>query len=67
MARLSLLLSVVALFFGLRVAGFNFFEQMFQGGQQQQQQPVQNAPSDSEWYQKTYEGGAFASWRKDRP
>lgn len=35
-------------------AQFGFFEQMFNGGQQQQQQP-QNVPSDSKRYQNTYE------------
>jgi hypothetical protein len=40
-------------------AQFQFFEQMFnQGGQQQQQQP-QNAGSDSAWYQQRYEDGRF--------
>lgn len=35
-----------------------FFEQMFNGGQQQQrhQQP-QNVPSDSNWYQEHYNNG----------
>ncbi|TKA72587.1 Long chronological lifespan protein 2 [Cryomyces minteri] len=38
-------------------AQFQFFDQMFNGGQQQQQQQqqAQNAPSDSVWYQQTYE------------
>ena len=43
-------------------AQFQFFEQMFQGGgggghQQHQQQQAQNVPSDSKWYQETYEQG----------
>lgn len=36
-------------------AQFGFFEQMFQG--QQQQQAPQNVPSDSSWYQQNYENG----------
>jgi len=41
----------------------NIFEQMFGGQAQQQQaqqqsQQAQNVPSDSEWYQRTYNGGA---------
>ncbi|KAI4220275.1 MAG: hypothetical protein L6R36_007730 [Xanthoria steineri] len=42
-------------------AQFQFFEQMFQGGHQhQQQQPqAQNVASDSEWYQQTYESGSI--------
>jgi hypothetical protein len=37
-------------------AQFQFFEQMFQGQQQQHQQP-QNGPSDSNWYRQQYENG----------
>ena len=52
---------VLALFAGLSAAQFQFFEQMF-GGQQQhhqghQHQEKQNVASDSEWYQRTYDGG----------
>jgi hypothetical protein len=35
-------------------AQFGFFEQMFSGGQQQQQQP-QNVPSDSSVYRANHE------------
>ncbi|KAK8209140.1 Long chronological lifespan protein 2 [Zalaria obscura] len=35
-------------------AQFQFFEHMFNGGQQQQQQP-QNTGSDSAWYKQNYE------------
>lgn len=39
-------------------AQFQFFEQMFGGnGQQQESQDRRNVPSDSAWYQKTYDGG----------
>ena len=41
-------------------AQFQFFEQMFQGGGQQerhQHQEQQNVASNSEWYQRTYESG----------
>ena len=49
-------------FAGLSAAQFQFFEQMFSGGGhqhhgQQQQQEKQNVASDSEWYQRTYDGG----------
>jgi len=37
-------------------AQFQFFEQMFSHGQQQQQQP-QNTGSDSAWYRQTYDNG----------
>ena len=47
-----------ALLFVVGVNGqFQFFEQMFQGGQQQQQQAPKNVPSDSSWYQQNYENG----------
>lgn len=36
-------------------AQFNFFEQMFQGGQQHQQQQPQNVPSDSSLYRTNHE------------
>lgn len=55
-----LFLTLVCSLAGVSLAQFQFFEQMFnQGGQQQQQrqQQEQNVASDSEWYQKTYEGG----------
>jgi hypothetical protein len=51
------LLSALLVFISPVSAQFQFFEQMFnQGGQQQQQQP-QNAGSDSAWYQQRYEDG----------
>jgi hypothetical protein len=51
------LLSALLVFILPVSAQFQFFEQMFnQGGQQQQQQP-QNAGSDSAWYQQRYEDG----------
>ncbi|KAG9245433.1 hypothetical protein BJ878DRAFT_18391 [Calycina marina] len=55
MARLLLLFLSAALLLAGANAQFQFFEQMFNGGQQQQrhQQP-QNVPSDSNWYQEQY-------------
>jgi hypothetical protein len=51
------LISALLVFIVPVSAQFQFFEQMFnQGGQQQQQQP-QNAGSDSNWYQQRYEDG----------
>jgi hypothetical protein len=39
-------------------AQFQFFEQMFGGGgQQQQEQEERNVPSDSAWYQNTWNNG----------
>jgi hypothetical protein len=53
---LSLLFSTLLLFVLPAFAQFQFFEQMFnQGGQQQQQ--AQNAASDSVWYKQQYEAG----------
>jgi hypothetical protein len=55
------------IFFGifLFIAGanaqFQFFEQMFQGGQQHQQQAPKDVPSDSGWYQQNYDAGMFPS------
>ncbi|KAK0510738.1 hypothetical protein JMJ35_007170 [Cladonia borealis] len=58
-----LLLTLLCSLAHLSLAQFQFFEQMFnQGGQQQQrghqqqQDQPQNVASDSEWYQRTYEG-----------
>ena len=54
---LQSLISALLVFILPVSAQFQFFEQMFnQGGQQQQQQP-QNAGSDSAWYQQRYEDG----------
>ncbi|PQE22849.1 long chronological lifespan 2 protein [Rutstroemia sp. NJR-2017a BBW] len=55
MARFLLpLLSTLLLFFTTVHAQFQFFEQMFNGQQQQQRQP-QDVPSDSQWYQENYD------------
>jgi hypothetical protein len=51
----SLISAVLLLAAGVN-AQFNFFEQMFQGGGQQRQQP-QNVASDSTWYQENYNNG----------
>jgi hypothetical protein len=57
MARIlfPLHLAIALLLVGVN-AQFQFFEQMFQGGQQQRQEP-QNVPSDSNWYQENYNNG----------
>jgi hypothetical protein len=60
MARiLYTLLSAGLLLIAGANAQFQFFEQMFQGGQQQQRQQPQNVPSDSNWYQEHYNNGLF--------
>ena len=61
-----LFLTLICSLASMSVAQFQFFEQMFnQGGQQQrhqqQQDQPQNVASDSEWYQRTYEGGMLTS------
>ena len=55
MWRVALSLFAVS-FFASVSAQFQFFEQMFQGQPQQQQQP-QNVASDSNWYQQNYAAG----------
>ncbi|OAT04779.1 hypothetical protein BDBG_01276 [Blastomyces gilchristii SLH14081] len=50
------LLGLLFLATGAR-AQFQFFEQMFGGGQQQQESQEHNVPSDSSWYQRTYDNG----------
>lgn len=52
------LLGLLFLATGAR-AQFQFFEQMFGGGQEQQQQDPRghSAPSDSSWYQRNYDNG----------
>ncbi|MCJ1473577.1 Long chronological lifespan protein 2 [Lambiella insularis] len=50
------LLFLTLLLLPLAAAQFQFFEQMFQGHpQQQQQQAPQNVASDSSWYRQNYE------------
>lgn len=53
---LQSLLSALMLLILPASAQFQFFEQMFNQGGQQQQRP-QNAGSDSAWYQQRYEDG----------
>jgi hypothetical protein len=55
-------LSIVVLLVGLASAQFQFFDQFFHGGHQQQQAPQekQNVASDSNWYRQTWEGGEFS-------
>ena len=51
-------LGITLLLAGLASAQFQFFEQFFQGGQQQQaSQEKQNAPSDSNWYRQNWAAG----------
>lgn len=58
MARILLSLLSIALLLAASVnAQFNFFEQMFQQGGQQRQEP-QNAASDPAWYQENYDKGS---------
>jgi len=52
---LSLVLAILV-FALTATAQFQFFEQMFSGQQQAQQQP-QNVRSDAEWYKSQYEAG----------
>jgi hypothetical protein len=60
MARIYFTILSSALLFCLATAQFQFFEQMFQGGQQQQQRhEPQNVASDSSWYQQNYENGTL--------
>ncbi|OXV09070.1 hypothetical protein Egran_03167 [Elaphomyces granulatus] len=45
------------LFLSAARAQFQFFEQMFGGQQQEHHQPEQHdVPSDSSWYQRTWDG-----------
>jgi hypothetical protein len=61
MPRTLALFSALLLFLSVASAQFQFFEQMFQGGQQQQRQEPQNMPSDSSWYQQNYDNGKITS------
>jgi len=54
-SSLSLILAILG-FALTATAQFQFFEQMF-GGQQQAQQQPQNVRSDAEWYKSQYEAG----------
>ncbi|KAH7388910.1 hypothetical protein BKA64DRAFT_747555 [Cadophora sp. MPI-SDFR-AT-0126] len=59
------LLSATLLFLSVANAQFQFFEQMFNGqGQQQQQrhQEPQNVPSDSSWYQQNFENAHCSNY-----
>lgn len=59
---MKFILSTFFLLLGLVSAQFQFFEQFFQGGQQQQgAQQKQNVPSDSNWYRQNWEAGEFPS------
>jgi hypothetical protein len=58
MARIIIsMLTAALLLFSVANAQFQFFEQMFNGQQQQQRHEPQNVPSDSNWYQQNYEAG----------
>ena len=56
---MRLLLPIVLALSATASAQFQFFDQMF-NGQQQQQEP-QNVASDSNWYKQVYEQGKIAS------
>ncbi|KAE9364215.1 hypothetical protein N431DRAFT_388187 [Stipitochalara longipes BDJ] len=62
MPRSLTLLSAFLLLFSVASAQFQFFEQMFQGGQQQQRQEPQNVPSDSSWYQQNYDSARCTNY-----
>ncbi|OAX81421.1 long chronological lifespan protein 2 [Emergomyces africanus] len=56
------LLGLLLLAMGTR-AQFQFFEQMFNGGQQQHQDSREhNAPSDSSWYQRNYDNARCSDY-----
>ena len=61
--RLVIQSALTAFLFALYAhAQFQFFEHMFQGaGQQQQQAQPQNVASDSSWYRQNYEAGILPS------
>ncbi|RMZ81562.1 hypothetical protein DV737_g2462, partial [Chaetothyriales sp. CBS 132003] len=40
----------------------NFFQQQQQGGQQRQSSSQQNVPSDSAWYQQTYDSARCSNY-----
>lgn len=64
---LSLFFTTLLFFVFPAFAQFQFFEQMFNQGGQQNQQP-QNAASDSAWYKQQYEAGespSFMIWLAD--
>ncbi|RKF71923.1 Long chronological lifespan protein 2 [Golovinomyces cichoracearum] len=57
MAKINFKLVILTVFyFSFVSAQFDFFEQMFNGQQQREQQyhEPQNGPSDSSWYQRNY-------------
>ncbi|EER27763.1 hypothetical protein CPC735_030990 [Coccidioides posadasii C735 delta SOWgp] len=58
MAHISInAILALLIFISTAHAQFQFFEQMFgAGGQQRESQDQRNVPSDSAWYQKTYDG-----------
>jgi hypothetical protein len=58
MARLTFL-ALLAFYIMSATAQFGFFDQMFNGGSQQQQRP-QDVRSDSSWYKAQYENGAYS-------
>ena len=56
------LVPVVLLFVASVSANFQFFDQFFGGQQQQHQtQQKQDGPSDSAWYQQSWDGGMYIS------
>ncbi len=61
MLRLAVFILILALLHSA-VAQFQFFEQMFQQPQQQQPQEPRNVPSDSEWYQRTWDAATCSDY-----
>ncbi|KAI9839047.1 MAG: Long chronological lifespan protein 2 [Sclerophora amabilis] len=59
---ICVLLSALMLLVSSAHAQFQFFEQMFQGGGQAQEPEPQNVPSDSQWYQQTFEGARCSNY-----
>ncbi|EAS31163.3 long chronological lifespan protein 2 [Coccidioides immitis RS] len=64
MARISInAILALLIFISTAHAQFQFFEQMFgAGGQHRESQDQRNVPSDSAWYQKTYDGAQCSNY-----
>ncbi|KAH0841908.1 hypothetical protein FOPE_07123 [Fonsecaea pedrosoi] len=59
---MKVLITVILYLAGLVSAQFQFFEQFFQGGQQNQApQEKQNVASDSSWYRQNWNGASCGS------
>lgn len=53
---------LLILLFASTALSMNIFEQMFQGGGQQQQQTPQDMPSDSQYYRNQWEGARCSNY-----